>query len=93
MSVRRKPVVRKKKRWGKVVEFTPIERSLQADDKVRSKIIDEARKAKVITPQALADRHGIRVSTAGRLLKELEAEGSIELVGSSSRVKVYTGKS
>ena len=93
MSSAGKPMVRKKKRWGKVVEFTPVERDLHASEETRKKIIKEALKARAITPQELADKYQIRVSTAKNILAELANEGKLTILASSRRVKVYSATS
>ena len=89
MSSSQRPRVRKKKRWGKVIEFTPKSRNLVMDNRLRKKIEGEIKKAKILTPQALSDRHDIRVSTSKKLLAELEEQGKVRLVHQTSRTKCY----
>lgn len=84
-----KPKVRKKKRWGKVVEFTALVRDLNPSDDVRNNIVKEASRSRAITAQAIAQKYNVRVSTAKKILEELVEEGKLQLVTSSPRVKVY----
>ncbi|MCG3227087.1 MAG: 40S ribosomal protein S25 [Candidatus Heimdallarchaeota archaeon] len=89
MSAERK-VVRKKKKFGLVVEFIPVIRDLTPDDDTRKKIDDEIKRAKGITPSYLADRYNIRVSTAKKILQEAEANNIIKKIITSRRTKVYS---
>jgi ribosomal protein S25 len=90
MSVSEKKVVRKKKKFGLVVEFVPIIRDLFPDDETKKKIDEELARAKGITPEYLANKYNVRVSAAKKILKEAEAKNIIELVTSSRRTKVYS---
>ncbi len=90
MSGQEKKVVRKKKKFGLVVEFTPTIRDLTPDEETKKKIDAELQRAKGITPAYLADKYNIRVSTAKKILKEAEANSIIENISKSRRTKVYS---
>jgi len=95
MSGRERKVVRKKKKFGLVVEFTPTFRDLLADEDTMKKIDAELKRAKGITPAYLADKYNIRVSTAKKILREAEANNVVEAITKSRRTVVYsaaTGK-
>ena len=90
MSGRERKVVRKKKKFGLVIEFIPTVRDLHPDDDTRKKIDGEIKRAKGITPAYLADKYNIRVSTAKKILQEAEANNVVQLIISSRRTKVYS---
>jgi ribosomal protein S25 len=90
MSAQERKVVRKKKKFGLVVEFIPVIRDLVPDDDTKKKINGELKRAKGITPSYLADKYNIRVSTAKRILREAEANNIVKKVISSRRTKVYS---
>lgn len=90
MAAREKKVFRKKKKFGVVVEFTPIERDMFPDEETLKKIEDELPHSRGITPQYLADKYNIRVSTAKKILSEAESKAIIKKVIGSRRTKVYT---
>ena len=90
MAARERKVVRKKKKFGLVVEFIPVTRDLVPDDETKKKIDDEIKRAKGITPSYLADKYNIRVSTAKKILQEAEANNIVKRIISSRRTKVYS---
>ena len=90
MSAREKRVVRKKKKFGLVVEFVPVTRDLFPDEDTKKKIDEELTKAKGLTPAYLADKFNIRVSTAKKILREAEENKIIERIISSRRTVVYS---
>ncbi len=45
----------------------------------------------VITPQSLAIKHGIRVSTAKRLLRDFYKRGLVVYVNGNSKLRIYRG--
>jgi len=45
----------------------------------------------VITPQSLAIKYGIRVSTAKRLLKEYHKKGLVVYISGNSKLRIYRG--
>ena len=89
MSTRERKVVRKKKKFGVVVEYVPTVRVLFPDEETMKKINGEIKRTRGITPQYLADKYNIRVSTAKRILKEAEEKKIIECVISNKRTRVY----
>jgi len=90
MSSRERKVIRKKKKFGLVVEFIPTIRDLTPDEETKKKIDAEIRRAKGITPAYLSDKFNIRVSTAKKILREAEENKIIELIVASRRTKVYS---
>ncbi|NPD89866.1 MAG: hypothetical protein HGN29_14225 [Asgard group archaeon] len=90
MSAQERKVVRKKKKFGLVVEFIPVIRDLVPDEDTKKKIDDELKRAKGITPSYLADKYSIRVSTAKKILLEAEANNIVKRIISSRRTKVYS---
>jgi small subunit ribosomal protein S25e len=93
MSGRERKVVRKKKKFGLVVEFTPTIRDLAPDEDAKKKIEAEIKRAKGLTPAYLADKFNIRVSTAKKMLKEAEANNIVEVITKSRRTTVYSAAS
>ncbi len=89
-SVKEKKVIRKKKNFGIILEYTPVSRNIFADEEVLKQINGEFKRAKGITPQYLADRYSICVSTAKKLLKEAEEQKIITLVAKNNRTSVYS---
>ena len=90
MSLREKKVIRKKKKFGLVFEFTPVIRDLTPDEETRKKIDGELSRAKGVTPAYLADKYNIRVSTAKIILREAETNNIIKRVSKSRRTSVYS---
>jgi ribosomal protein S25 len=90
MSSREKKVVRKKKKFGLVVEFVPNERDLIPDDETKKRIDGEISHAKGLTPAYLAEKYNIRVSTAKRILKEAVVGNIVKEVTTTGRTKVYS---
>ncbi|MFX1284372.1 MAG: hypothetical protein ACFFB5_11990 [Promethearchaeota archaeon] len=86
--------VRKKRRWGKIFEYSSYERSLLVGDDYE-KIFKELekdyskRKTVVVTPQEIAAKQDIRVSAAKQLLEELEEKKILKKAVSNRRLKVY----
>lgn len=93
MSLREKKVIRKKKKFGLVFEFTPVIRDLTPDKETKKKIDGELSRAKGVTPAYLADRYNIRVSTAKKILREAEANNIIKRISKSRRTSVYSAAS
>lgn len=86
---------KKKRRWGKVFEYSSFERSLLVSDEYKT-VLDELteeytkRKSIVITAQELAAKRDIRVSIAKRLLSDLEEKKILQKSLSNKRIAVYT---
>lgn len=89
MSARDRKVVRKKKKFGVVVEYVPTVRELIPDEETIKKIEGELRRMRGITPQYIADKYNVRVSTAKQILKKAEEKKIIECVISNRRTRVY----
>ncbi|MHA2496135.1 MAG: hypothetical protein ACXAEL_02270 [Candidatus Hodarchaeales archaeon] len=84
---------RKKRRWGRVYEYSSYERKIvineNAYDELVETIADEMSKSKGMTAQEIADKHDIRVSVAKRILGTLEEDGKAQLLVSGQNIKVY----
>lgn len=81
--------VKKKKKWGKIYQYTPIKRDIVLTDEKANEIETDLKKATAVTPQSLASKHGIRVSLAKKILKEYNEKGKLKLVHSKSKYQVY----
>ena len=85
---------RKKRRWGRVFEYSSYERDLPVGDQY-AEILNELsedyskRKTIVVTPQEIASKRDIRVSVAKRLLTELEEKKIVKRSFSNRRIHVY----
>ena len=85
---------KKKRRWGKIFEYTSFERALLVGEEYEAKLAEiEAditkRKNLVVTAADFASRHDIRVSAAQNLLNDLEEKKILKKALSSRRLKVY----
>ncbi len=85
---------RKKRRWGKIFEYSSYERKLLVGDEYKEllKELEEdysKRKNFVVTPQEIAAKQDIRVSVAKQLLDDLEEKKIVKLETSNRRLKVY----
>lgn len=86
---------KKKRRWGKVFEYTSYERSLLVGDEYNDllkELVAEygKRKSIVVTPQELAAKKDIRVSVAKQLLTDLEEKKNLlKKAFSNRRFTVY----
>ncbi len=84
--------VRKKRRWGKVFEYTSYQRKVPYGDELkdlRSKIEQEVKKTRVITPQELAAKHDVRVSYIKTILNELAEKGEIKEFIGDAKLRTY----
>jgi ribosomal protein S25 len=88
---KKKPISKQdKKKWGekpKVVEKT--KRSIHFDADLMKSIKDDLPKTKYLSPTLLAEKYGIRVSTAKVMLEELKNENLIKEVAHTSRITVF----
>ena len=89
---KKKPISKQdKKKWGekqsKVVEKT--KRSIHLDADLIKSIKAELPKLKYISPTLIAEKYGVRVSTAKVMLEELRSEKLIEEVAHTPRITVY----
>ncbi len=84
---------RKKRRWGRVIEYTSYERKFlfgasynEEYDKVKKNL---GKYKSGVTPQELAAASDVRVSVARQILHDLEQEGLVALGLKSKRVKFF----
>ena len=77
------------KKYGKVARVSIIQRDPFIPNSVEESIREELRKQRVVTANGLAKKHKIRVSSAKRLLKKLEAEGLVKATSKGTRLNVY----
>ena len=81
--------IKAKKKYGKVWEHQSVKRSVMLDADSIEEIEKYFKGSKVITPQDLANKQGIRVSLAKKILRTYEEEGVIELVHSQGANLIY----
>ncbi|MFX1519304.1 MAG: hypothetical protein ACFFCD_05240 [Promethearchaeota archaeon] len=91
---KKKPIskVEKKstKKWGeKPKDFEKTKRSIHIDTDLMNSIKDELPKMKYISPTLIAEKYGVRVSTAKVMLEELRSEQLIEEVAHTPRITVF----
>jgi ribosomal protein S25 len=79
------------KKYGKVIHLDTKKRDSFIPPTLLEKLREDIPKMKVITANDLAIRNDIRVSTIKKFLMDLANEGLIDIVSSSSRLKVFTG--
>jgi len=89
---KKKPIAKAdKKKWGekapKAIEKT--KRSIHFDADLMKSIKDDLPKLKYISPSFLAEKYGIRVSTAKVVLEELKNQNLIEAVAHTPRITVF----
>lgn len=96
MAVEFERKTRKKRRWGRIIEYGSYERRFLFGEGYREefeKVKKSVGKYKNgVTPQDLAASNDIRVSVAKSILHDLEQEGLLELVLKSRRVRFYVAK-
>ena len=93
MAVEFERKTRKKRRWGRIIEYTSFQRRFIYGDTYNEEL-ERIRKnmgrfKSGITPQELAISNDYRVSVAKQLLSDLEKEGLFKLVVRSRRVRMY----
>ena len=81
---------RKKRRWGRVIEYTSYERKFLFGSSYKEEY-DKIKKSfckykSGVTPQELAAASDVRVSVAKQILHDLENEGLVTLGLKSKRV-------
>ena len=84
---------RKKRRWGRVFEYSSYERQLVVGEEYKELVKELSeeytkRKTVVVTPQEIASKRDIRVSVAKRLLSELVEKQILKLSFSNRRLCV-----
>ena len=78
-----------RKRFGRVKEHFPYERALLISDEVQKSMEKEIPKMSVITPTFVAEKYGIRVSVAKKVLEEMTSKGILEKQFKSGRLTIY----
>ncbi len=68
-----------------------IETVLLIDKGTLENIRKELIRSKCITPASLALKYNIKISTAKKILRQLEEEGTIIPVNKSRRITIYVG--
>ncbi len=58
-------------------------------DAKNDKIVTEIKKMPVLTPYAVSTKYNVRMSAAKEFLRQLEQNGSVQLVSGSHTIKVY----
>ena len=94
MSVEFERKTRKKRRWGRSLEYSSYERRYVFGDtytELKNKIEKSVVNQKAFTIQEIASANDIRVSVAKQMLTELETEGKVQSVSRSHRVKIFKG--
>lgn len=77
------------KKYGKVATLETIQRDPYLPLALEKKLRKDILKMKAITANELASKYEVRVSTMKKFLLDLEAEGKIKRITSSSRLKVF----
>ncbi len=83
-------VVRKKKRWGKTYEYTPISRKAVLDEETLEEVKKDLKRLKPTTAESFANKHGIRVGLAKRILEDHVAEGKIKRLHKGQITNIYS---
>ncbi len=88
---KKKPISKMdKKKWGsKPKDFEKTKRSIHFDADLMKSIKDDLPKMKYISQTLVAEKYGIRVSTAKVMLEELKNENLIEEVAHTPRITVF----
>jgi ribosomal protein S25 len=63
--------------------------AVEIPDASSEEVMQALKRMKAITPNAVATQFNLKVSVAKKLLRELEASGTLELAASSQNTKVY----
>lgn len=95
LSVEFEKKSRKKRRWGRSLEYSSYEKKYifgNVYTEMKTKIEKSVKNNKGFTIQEIASSNDIRVSVAKQILSELEKEGKINLISSSHRLKIYQSK-
>ncbi|MHA2362761.1 MAG: hypothetical protein ACXAC7_02300 [Candidatus Hodarchaeales archaeon] len=93
MAVEFERKTRKKRRWGRIIEYTSFQRRYLYGEGYKEEL-DRLRQGlgrykTGVTPQELAISSDYRVSVAKQLLYDLEKEGLVECRVKSRRVRLY----
>ena len=81
----------RKVRWGRTYEYKLILRAAWPEPDVLQRMLNEIMKSKIITPNYLAQKYNVKVSTAKRILEALREKGIIKLdeEASDASLKIY----
>jgi len=79
------------RKYGKVINLETKIRDPFIPPSLEEKIRETLIKSRGFTPNEIAQKNDLRISTVKRLMKQMETEGLIELVETSYRLKVYKG--
>ncbi len=74
----------------KTRSYETVRRELIISEEQKQEMEKEIPTMRVITPSAIAQKYGIRVSIAKAVLTELEAKGLIRQVSSEGKFKLYS---
>lgn len=85
----RKGARKVRKKFGKIREHFPYERALLISDEVQKSIEKEIPRMSVATPTFVAEKYGIRVSAAKKVLEEMTTKGILQKQFKSGRVTIY----
>ena len=66
-----------------------ISRNVVIDEDTRKKVQEELKNENVVTPYVLAQKAGISISVAKKILSQMVQEGTIKLVAKNKRTAVY----
>ena len=90
MSVEFERKSSKKRRWGRVIEYSSYEKKYlfgNVYDDLKKKIEKQIAKSPCVTPQQLAASNDVRVSLAKQVLNDLETEGKVKQVFKAHRIR------
>jgi ribosomal protein S25 len=79
------------RKYGKVANIETKIRDPFIPPSIEQKIRETAVKSRGFTPTEIAQKNDIRISAVKQLLEQMESENLIELVESSSRLRIYKG--
>ncbi|MFX1534365.1 MAG: hypothetical protein ACFFDI_09100 [Promethearchaeota archaeon] len=93
MSFEIEKKTRKKRRWGRIYEYTSFERNLAVSDDFQKAydiikgIFDK--KKRLVTAEKIAEETNLRVSSVKKVLKILLDEGAVKLAYEGKKLRVY----
>ena len=82
-------IVRKKKRWGRSYEYTPVSRNIVVSPEVMKAIDAEFTKTNAITAESLAIKHNLRVSLCKRILEDKVKKGKLNRLHKGKMTTIY----
>ncbi len=80
------------KKYGKVGTIEIKKRDPFIPPSIEKKLRESLPKMRAITANSLALKNDIRIGTIKQLLNKMVEEGELEVVSTSSRLRVYRGK-